>query len=525
MRIVTQLRMVSALSIICLGIAILLAGWQLQRLLHEYQTFSAAQQSSYQLMQMQTEMLGVSRSDPVLAETADTLHTAEQRISKLGNQTSALLNPAQGKTLQEAIEQGWLPYLAQFQSAVKIAAESPQDALVIPEQIYGMYLAPMLDKLRQLNQVEQQRATTLQHQIDQRITRLLWLILAPLAIAGLIVILPQWWVSRSIAQRLAHMSQTSHSLAQGDLTIRAPEYDNELGELSRAINRSVSSLSDMIRSSMAAAGKVRAESTAVSHLSHQVLQGTETQSRDLAEMLGAMQTLNEAVSTISQLAQRTASATAQAQQASRHAVGASEHSNQQLQDMENHFHMVENSTRSLVESLRAITGVANSIRDIAGQTNLLALNAAIEAARAGEQGRGFAVVADEVRQLSAHTHDATQEISRILQETNLRTSSMLDALGTAALAMHGSRQGSETLGKAMTEIDDLTQEVHRLTGEIGAAIEEQTQACASITGGIADLDQAARETARHTETMAKDLQELNAVSDRLEAGMAGFRLV
>lgn len=524
MRIVTQLRLVSGLSIFCLSVAIVLSGWQLKQLSGEYRNFSSAQQISYRLMQMQLDMLSVSRSDPIMLETKEKLESADRKVEILHKQIAPLLPSTIANELAQTLEQRWKPYLVHFHAAAKIAEENPQDAIVIPEQIYGVYLAPMLEQIGKLTAAQQQESTRLQAQIDQRIARLLWLILAPLAAAGLIVVAPQWWVSRNIARRLAAMSLTSHQLAEGNLNVRAPEFSNELGELSRAMNRSVTSLSEMIRNSMAAAAKVRAEAASVQGLSTEVQQGTENQSRELAEMLAAMQTLNDAVNTISQLTHRTAEAAAEAQQATQGAVAAGERSAARLYEMERHFHLVESSTRSLAEEFRSITGVASSIRDIAGQTNLLALNAAIEAARAGEHGRGFAVVADEVRKLSLHTHDATQEISQILQETGKRTVDMLDALGTASQAMQGSREEGEALSSAMAHIDSITREVNRLMGEIATAIEEQTQASATITDGISDLGQAARETAAHTENMARDLQELNAVSDHLEAGMAGFRL-
>lgn len=524
MRIVSQLRLVSGLSIFFLSVAIALSGWQLKSLSTEYRVFSSAQQSSYELMKMQAEMLNISRSDPVLQETAAKLDASAQKIEQVRQRVVSVLPLESAKQLEAALKQGWKPYLLQFQSAVKIAGESPQDALGIPEQIYGSYLAPMLEQIQAMTLAQQQNAARLQHNIDRRIAQLLWLILAPIAAAGMLVVIPQWWVSRNIAQRLSAISRTSDQLANGDLTVRAPEYNNELGELSRAMNRSVVSLSEMIQTSINAAAKVRAEAEHVYGLSQQVHGSTEHQSRDLAEMLGAMQTLDEAVNTISQLAQRTAEAAAMAQQATQEAVSAGERSAVRLVEMENHFQLVENSTRSLAEEFRSITSVAGSIRDIAGQTNLLALNAAIEAARAGEHGRGFAVVADEVRKLSLHTHDATQEISQILTETGKRTADMLGALTTAVQSMQASRQEGEELTIAMGQIEGITLEVNRLMNEIATATEEQTRASAMLTSSISDLGKSAQNTTAHTEQMARDLQTMNHVADQLEDGMTGFRI-
>lgn len=524
MRIVHQLRCVSVITSVCLSTVILASGWQLWRLSGEYRAFSSAQQTSYRLMQMQTVMLAVSRADPILPDTAAQLQEADQTVAQLQTAILANLPEAQRPAFKATLAQGWGPYLAQFRSAVNIAGESPQDALNIPEAIYRNYLEATIAQLRAQNKVQQQQATQLSEQIDLRLRWLLWLILLPLSAAGLLIIVPQWWVGRKIAQRLAALSSVSQQLAQGNLTARAPEFNNELGDLGRAMNRSVDALAGMIGASRQAAATVRQEAASVNQLSQEVHGRTEAQSRELSEMHSAMQSLGTAISTISELSNRTVAASGEARQATVGALAAGSRSADQAQEMARHFASVEQCTRLLVEAFRAITGVANSIRDIAGQTNLLALNAAIEAARAGEHGRGFAVVADEVRKLSQQTHDATQDINHILQETHQRTSEMQEALGTVAEAIHSLHAEGDGLTLALNQIDVISCEVTRLMDEIAEAIEEQTQASQALTGSMADLEGSASETAQDAEHITHELHELNQVADQLEAGMAGFRL-
>lgn len=524
MRIVSQLRLVSSLSVICLGAAILISGWQLKQLASEYHAFSTAQQISYQLTGMQAVMLSVARADPILPDTAKQLDDAADTVEKLLSQIAPALPADKRQTFTSMLQEGWSPYLTQFRFAVKIASESPQDALNIPEVIYRNHLEPAIAQLKEQTGTHQQESTRLRIRIEQRIALLIWSILLPLVVAGLVVVIPQWLVSRSIARRLSAMSIVSQQLAHGDLSVRAPEFNDELGELSRAMNTSVAALSDMIGASRQAAANVRQEAASVSQLSREVNNSTVEQSRELTDMHSAVQTLCTAIGTISDLADRTVASTSEARQATLGALTAGERATVRLHEMENHFDSIETGTRSLAQEFRAITGVANSIREIAGQTNLLALNAAIEAARAGEHGRGFAVVADEVRKLSLLTHDATQEIGHILKETSSRTETMLAALSTAAESMLGSRQEGSALSQALEHIDTITQDVNRLMDEIAAAIEEQTQASNALTEGMADLGHAASTTATHTENMAQDLHELNVVADQLEAGMTGFRL-
>lgn len=524
MRIVTQLRSVSILSMVCLGAAILISGWQIKQLSAEYRAFSAAQQTSYQLTQMQAVMLSVSRADPILADTDDQLNEAANTVTHLQTYISGNLSADKRQDLTRTLQEGWAPYLTQFRSAVKIASESPQDALNIPEAIYLSYLEPTITQLKAHIKTQQDEASRLQQRIDLRIERLIWLILLPLFAAALVIIVPQWWVGRSISLRLAQMSAISHRMAQGDLTVSAPEFDNELGDLGRAMNHSVSALATMIDTSSRAASNMRTEIMSVSQLSQEVQRNTEEQSRELADMHSAMQTLGDAISTISDLSNRTSEAADEARQATVGALAAGERTAVRMHEMQSHFELVENSTRSLAKEFCSITGVANSIREIAGQTNLLALNAAIEAARAGEHGRGFAVVADEVRKLSLLTHSATEEISYLLKETGSQTEEMLTALSTASAAIESSRLEGEALEVAMQRIDAISQNVNQLMEETTVAIEEQTQASHALTEGMADLGQMASTTASNTENMAQDLHELGIVADRLESGFTGFKL-
>ena len=524
MRIVMQLRLVSLLSTFCLGCAILVAAWQIKLLSQEYVDFSASQQLSYQLTQMQSVMLLVSRADPIMPDTTTQLDDADQQLTALMQSIQHALPAEKAKIFHDLLAEGWQPYLKQFRSAVLIAADSPQDALNIPEAIYHNYLEGVITELKARSAKQQAEASALREQIDRRIAQLFWLILMPVIAAGLIVLLPQWWVSRYIAQRLAQILRVSQKLAHGDLSVRAPEFNNELGDLGRAMNRSVSSLAEMIGTTCHAASTVRHEAASVAQLSLDLHQHTEEQHQKLSGMQRAMQTLVEAISTIHDLSKCTVDASHAARQATANASDSGARSTQRIADMQQHFNSVEASTHALIEAFRSITQVANSIKEVAAQTNLLALNAAIEAARAGEHGRGFAVVADEVRKLSLLTHDATQEIGHILNETGNRTSYMQGALQTAAEAMHCALQEGQALTQDLSQIDIISEKVHRLMDEISLAIDEQTQASQALSHGMKDVGQAATHSLINTQAMAKDLGELNAVADQLESSMCGFKL-
>jgi methyl-accepting chemotaxis protein len=523
MRIVTQLRLVSLISTLCLALVLIASGWQLWQLTHEYRAFSGAQQSSYALMQMQSVMLSVSRADPILPDTEEQLAEADHTIRTLRARVTTA-QPGAGQHLARLDEESWQPYLKQFRSAVQIASESPQDALNIPEAIYRSYLEPLIAELGQINTRQQTEAARLQARIDRRIGWLMWLILLPLSLAALMIVAPQWWVSRQIAKRLATMSVVSRQLAGGDLSARAPEFNNELGELSRAMNHSTAELAQMIGASRQAASGVRTQATSVNQLSVKVETRMHQQREELSQMNESVQNLDDAISTINSLSGRTVSASNMALATTEQTLIAGERTASQTQIMAQRFEQVGHCTEQLVCAFQSITGVANSIRDIAGQTNLLALNAAIEAARAGEQGRGFAVVADEVRKLSLQTHEATQEINLILEATQQRTSQMQESMATVSHTLNGLNEENGALAQSLLQIKRVSDQVNHLMDEIADAIEEQTCASSALVEGMAALEKTAAQTSDDSAEMARKLSDLCQIADHLDTTMSGFRL-
>jgi methyl-accepting chemotaxis protein len=197
-----------------------------------------------------------------------------------------------------------------------------------------------------------------------------------------------------------------------------------------------------------------------------------------------------------------------------------------LEKMRHIGEVVEQSSqtiRKLGESSARIGEVVVVIEEIADQTNLLALNAAIEAARAGEQGRGFAVVADEVRKLAERTVRATREIEQTITLIQKETAAAVDAISDGAREVAGGIQLADEAGRALTTIVEGTQQVSSMIGTIAAATEEQSAATQEISKTLRSMADGVVDTQRSTDALEATLHDLVQMTRTLEDLVSQFK--
>ena len=342
----------------------------------------------------------------------------------------------------------------------------------------------------------------------------------------IVTFLVVFFTSDSIIAPLISLEKKMVKVAKNkDLTIRSNlSGSDELADMGQAFNSMLISFHDILSKMNLASEQVSCSSTQLSGTTQQTLVGMEEQRAETHQVASAMTemsaTVHEVAVNISDAANASHGA-AKATETGRSVVTASVTSIEQLsaklEQAEILIHTLEEESENISSILSVITGIAE-------QTNLLALNAAIEAARAGEQGRGFAVVADEVRSLSSRTHDSTNEIHQVI--TSLQSGSQ-----AAVQAMAESKQAAELVvshsaktEEVLVEITQAVGQIDTMTSQIASASEEQTVVAEEINKNINNISQISEESAVGAEQTARASEDLAQLSLEMKNIVHQFKI-
>ncbi|MFM4874487.1 methyl-accepting chemotaxis protein [Aeromonas veronii] len=353
-----------------------------------------------------------------------------------------------------------------------------------------------------------------------------------LVLGLLLVVVLSVVLTRQIRDPLIMLARQAQRIANGDLGqgelqqwIRDNRFNrDELGQLGSAINRMQGSLSDLVSEIAGSVSQLSSAVEEVSAISSQSASGMAIQQNEVSQVATAM---NEMQSTVNEVARNTTDAMSAAKDASRTSAAGSEVVRSSITSIEEVSVKIEQAG-TVVQQLEAdsanISVVLDVIRDIAGQTNLLALNAAIEAARAGEQGRGFAVVADEVRSLAQRTQDSTAEISKMIE---LLQSRAAEAGNAMQLSRHQMQESVGLARDAGTSIETINGAVVRITDMntlIATATEEQNAVTEELNRSIVNIHNAADENAQGAHQIAQACVELSKLANTLHHMTQRFTL-
>jgi methyl-accepting chemotaxis protein len=455
----------------------------------------------------------VKHRNDVLAHTGDLAEILKQRASK--NEEQA----------RDSIQEGMAAVIPVQEQLIKHAiAGNGSEALAELEKI-GKILDPVMSSLKELLEYENSRIKLRTEEIMAGVETVIMVIIASTVVAIVLALLASFVVTRSITRPIGRMLETVETMAGGDLsrTIVAESKD-EIGELQSALGRMGTNLAKMIGEVRSGAKQLVSSARDLSSAATDVRKGSELQSEAATAMAAALEQMSASISHVSTLSE----------DARQNASGAK----QSAHAGSDTIHLMVNDIRQVSEAIGAgaakaqqlgkeserISTIVHVIRDVADQTNLLALNAAIEAARAGEQGRGFAVVADEVRKLAEKTTASAQEITEMVGSIQTDSSAMTGQMETTAQQMQASMERAHKAGGAMNEIDSGAQSVVQMIDEVSNALKEQATASHDIAGRIEQIVQMVEENSSAVGSVANSAEQLNTLATTLSSGVERFRI-
>jgi len=331
-------------------------------------------------------------------------------------------------------------------------------------------------------------------------------------------------VNRENQDAILRLMNELGDLADGDLTVTATVSENITGAIADSINYTIEELRVLVGRINDAANRVTAATEIARQTSAELLTAAERQSVEIQEAGQSALDMARSMTEVSSNAAQSAQVANQSLQAAEKGTQAVQDSIKGMNEIRNQIQETSKRIKRLGESSQEIGEIVELISDITEQTNVLALNAAIQAASAGDAGRGFTVVAEEVQRLAERSGEATKQIAAIVKTIQTDTQDAVSAMEQSTQGVVEGAKLSDAAGQALSEIGQVSRDLASLIQRISSSTQSQADSATQVARLMQDILRVTEQTTAGTQRTAEAVDELSALASELKGSVAGFKV-
>lgn len=354
---------------------------------------------------------------------------------------------------------------------------------------------------------------------------LVWFVVSALAAGAIVGLANYWLVNWVLLSKLRRISQIATAISNKDISHTCSMQSHDMiGEIVHGFNMMAANLRDLIGEVANMSGHVNRDANTIQGLMAGVRKRFDAQQQTVGSINSSTETLSETVVQISSSASQVSEAARSASNLAKSGGHIVQETIQGMRRINESVTLGSSAVDNLGRKSDEIGAIVAVINGIAEQTNLLALNAAIEAARAGEQGRGFAVVADEVRKLAEKTAQATKEISGMIQSVQQETQNAISTMQSGTEQVRGGVEKATEAGRALQEIVLSVERVSEMIERIATGAASQNQMVSEVRGHVDEISQMVQDASVDTMSGEQATRELASLSAELDQVIKQFKL-
>lgn len=497
---------------------------------NQMQPTTALQEMDSSIKEIRFRMAGVLLDQMPTAGSRNHLKEVRGKISE--DWENFKKETAQNKFSEDAKKQidkidKQIALLPAFLDKLDSAYEKDQKGLVAPmlEDEWPAFHSGLIKPISLLLP-EQQLAVKQTYQNSKENGRKLIILgIAIFTVSMLILIFSNWRIFNSINQGIYTLKSAFTQIAQGNLRSKINHSSrDEFGEMATSLEETARKLQTIIGSVKSAADKAVQSSTVLSSQVENIIERNQQFSAKISTVAANMEEITVANSEVAEMASSAAEAVSQNNERARSGESNVMQSMAVISNVVSTVNDSANIVSQLNQSIQKIGQITTVIKEIAEQTNLLALNAAIEAARAGEQGRGFAVVADEVRKLAERTSSSTSEITGVVEAIRIETSNAVRAMSNIEAEVQSGSSLSKLTGEALKEIVEAAAKAMDLVDSIALSTKEQASATEDVAHNLEDVSVVTEQNENSVRDVGKMAVEVANIASELQVIVGQFKI-